>query len=127
MSHFTLLRVRLSDRTPLLKALADLGHAVQPGPIRVRGYQGNSVEADFKITPNNGGFDIGFRQREDGYELVADWWGIRGLRQEVFVQQLRQRYAYHSACEALTAEGFALVEEETRADGTLRLVLRRAV
>ncbi|MFM9087791.1 MAG: DUF1257 domain-containing protein, partial [Cyanobium sp.] len=37
------------------------------------------------------------------------------------------RYAYHAAREALTAEGFALVEEEQQQDGSLHLVLRRAV
>lgn len=127
MSHFTTLRTRLIDTQHLLKALTDLGHTVQQGPVKVNGYQGQTIQADFKIATDQSGYDIGFRRGEDGYELLADWWGIHGINQQDFVRQLQQRYAYHSAREALTAEGFALVEEEQQQDGSLHLVLRRAV
>jgi hypothetical protein len=127
MSHFTTIRTRLMEASHLLKALADLGHPVQKGPVSVKGYGRMHTTVAFKISGGNPGEEIGFRPGDGGYELVADWWGIRGLKREEFLRQLHQRYAWHAAQEALTAEGFALVEEEQHQDGTLHLVLRRAV
>lgn len=127
MSHFTTIRTRLVSASHLSKALADLGHTVQHGPVTVNGYSGNTTKADLKIATSSSSYDIGFRRHGDTYELVADWWGIRGIEQNSFLRQLNQRYAYHAAQEALTAEGFTLVEEEQQQDGTLHLVLRRSV
>ncbi|MFN9545765.1 MAG: DUF1257 domain-containing protein [Cyanobacteriota bacterium] len=127
MSHFTTIRTRIVDCRYLKQSLADLGHAVQQGPVTVNGYQHNTTEADFKIATGNPSYDIGFRRQGECYELVADWWGIRGINRDDFVRQLHQRYAYHAARETLSAEGFSLVEEERQPDGTLHLVLRRAV
>ncbi|QPN56994.1 DUF1257 domain-containing protein [Synechococcus sp. CBW1107] len=129
MSHFTTIRTRVVEASHLQKALVDLGYTVQHGPITVNGYQGNTTKADLKIATASKGYDIGFRRTNsnDGYELVADWWGIRGIEQKDFVRQLHQRYAYHAAQEALIAEGFSLVEEGQQQDGTLHLVLRRSI
>ncbi|MCT0198265.1 DUF1257 domain-containing protein [Synechococcus sp. CS-1325] len=127
MSHFTTIRTRLMEASYLHMALVDLGHTVQHGPVTVNGYQGNTTTADLKIITSNSSYDIGFQNTTAGFELVADWWGIRGIEQTSFLRQLHQRYAYHAAQEALIAEGFSLVEEEQQQDGTLHLVLRRSV
>lgn len=127
MSHFTTIRTQLVEAVHLEKALVDLGHTVEQGPVAVKGYLGNTTRADLKIGTADRNYDIGFRRTGSTYELVADWWGIRGIHQESFVRQLTQRYAYHAAQEALLAEGFSLVEEEQQQDGTLHLVLRRSV
>ena len=127
MSHFTTIRTQLVEASYLERALVDLGHTVQRGPVTVNGYQGNTTRADLKIATANKGYDIGFRRNGPSYELVADWWGIKGMGQGDFVKKLTQRYAYHAAKTALKAEGFSLVEEEQQQDGTLHLVLRRSV
>jgi hypothetical protein len=127
MSHFTTIRTRLMEASHLLQALADLGHAVQDGPVWVKGYGRTRTKVAFKISSANPSYEIGFRPGSSGYELVADWWGIRSLNRDDFVRQLNHRYAWHAAQEALTAEGFVLVEEDQRSDGTLHLVMRRAV
>jgi len=127
MSHFTTIRTQLVEASYLERALVDLGHTVQRGPVTVNGYQGNTTRADLKIATANKGYDIGFLRNGPTYELVADWWGIKGMDQGSFVKKLTQRYAYHAAREALKAEGFSLVEEEQQQDGTLHLVLRRSV
>jgi hypothetical protein len=127
MSHFTTIRTQLVEASHLEKALVDLGHTVQHGPVTVNGYQGNTTQAELKIGTANQGYDIGFRRNGTAYELVADWWGIKGIEQGSFVKKLTQRYAYHAAQEALIAEGFCLVEEEQQQDGTIHLVLRRSV
>ena len=127
MSHFTTIRTQLVEASYLERALVDLGHTVQRGPVTVNGYPGNTTRADLKIATADKGYDIGFRRSGPSYELVADWWGINGMDQGSFVKKLTQRYAYHAAQEALKAEGFSLVEEEQQQDGTLHLVLRRSV
>jgi len=127
MSHFTTIRTQLVEASYLERALVDLGHTVQRGPVTVNGYMGNTTRADLKIATANKGYDIGFRRNGPSYELVADWWGINGIDQGSFVKKLTQRYAYHAAQAALKAEGFSLVEEEQQQDGTLHLVLRRSV
>jgi hypothetical protein len=59
--------------------------------------------------------------------MVADWWGIRGIKRDQLVQQLTQRYAYQAARTKLAEQGFELVEEEQQKDGRIHLMLRRTV
>jgi hypothetical protein len=58
---------------------------------------------------------------------VADWWGIRDIKQERFLQQVMQRYACHAARARLEEQGFALVSEEMQQGKRIHLVLRRMV
>ncbi len=125
MSHFTRLQTRLVEPDYLQQALRDLGHEVRQGPVEVQGYLGTRTAVDFLIPSGTRGFDIGFRQGADGHEVVADWWGIKNLEQEVFLQKLTQRYAYHAVRAQLEKQGFALVDEEQTAEAGLRLTLRR--
>jgi len=69
------------------------------------------MSVEIKV-PTKGGSDIGFRRTDSGYEVVADWWGVRGLEQKEFLRQLNHRYAYHAARAKLQEQGFNLVSEE---------------
>lgn len=124
MSHFTSLKTRFVDLAYLRKALEDLGYVAQAGGVAIRGYQGNRTRVDLKIATKNPGYDIGFKQAGDHYELVADWWGIRDLEPESFLQKVTQRYAYHATRAKLEEQGFALVEEK-KEEERIHLVLRR--
>jgi hypothetical protein len=125
MSHFTRIRTRMVEREFLLAALRDLGYVPEEGPVEARGYNGIRTRVQIKVPTRQPGYDIGFRQTDDGYEVVADWYGIRGVEQKDFVQRLHQRYAYHAARARLQEQGFNLVSEENQADGRVHLVLRR--
>ena len=59
--------------------------------------------------------------------MVADWWGIKDINQNKFLQQVSQRYAYHAAKAKLEEQGFSLVSEETQEGERIHLVLRRTV
>src|SRR5262249_29060563 len=83
------------------------------------------TRVEIKVPTRQAGYDIGFRRTEAGYEVVADWYGIRGIEQKDFVRRLQQRYAYHAARARLEEQGFSLVSEESQADGRVHLVLRR--
>jgi len=109
----------------LKKSLEDIGYAYEEGAVNIRGYQGRKTTVEIKINTSSAGYDIGFRPSETGYEVVADWWGIKDVKQEELIQQLTQRYAYHAAIDKLQKQGFDLSSEEVGADGKIHLVLRR--
>jgi hypothetical protein len=115
------------EKEYLQQALADLGYTCQEGPVDIRGYGGNRTRVDLKIATQNRGYDIGFQKAGNAYDVVADWWGIRDIKQEQFLQQVMQRYAYHAARARLEEQGFALVSEEVQQGERIHLVLRRMV
>jgi Protein of unknown function (DUF1257) len=123
MSHFSRVKTRMVERPHLLAALRDLGHTPEEGDVKARGFGFDKARVEIKV-PTKSGYDIGFRRTEQGYEVVADWWGVRGVQQKDFLQKLQQRYAYHAARARLEEQGFSLVSEEQEG-GRIRLVLRR--
>jgi hypothetical protein len=126
MSHFTRVKTRMVQQDHLVAALRDLGHNPQVGDLKARGFLGFlRTKVDVKIPAGTWGFDIGFRHTPDGYEMVADWEGARGIKRNEFLQQLQQRYAYHATRAKLQDQGFDLVAEEKQPDGRIHLVLRR--
>ncbi|MBI3946290.1 MAG: DUF1257 domain-containing protein [Armatimonadetes bacterium] len=125
MSHFTRIKTQMVEKEPLMRALRDLGYAPEEGAVTVRGWGGRRAGVEIRVPTGRLGYDIGFRKVGGAYECVADWWGVRGIRQDRFLQQVTQRYAYHAAREKLEAQGFTLAAEETTADGRIHLVLRR--
>lgn len=94
--------------------------------MRIRGFLGRRTAAELRVPGRDGGYDVGFRKSSDGYEVVADWWGVKGIRQKEFVQQVSQRYGYHAARDKLEQQGFSIVSEEV-AQGKIHLRLRRMV
>ena len=127
MSHFSQIRTKIRNLSSLKAALTDLGVDWKQGPAPVRGYQGITETAEVVIEQPNG-FDIGFRLNPETkqYELVADlqyWeqsWSVDG-----FVNQISQRYAFHTVLEATSKEGFQVTEQKTTDDGAIRLVVQR--
>jgi hypothetical protein len=125
MSHFSRLKTQMIEKEYLLKALEDLGYSYEEGNVTVSGFQGEQTPVDIRI-PMNIGYDIGFRKVRDRYEVIADWWGVTGLKQKEFTNALMQRYAYHVTLAKLESQGFTLVSEETGDRDQIRLVLRRS-
>jgi hypothetical protein len=123
MSHITRIRTRLVDKDILGKALADLNYKVQEGDLKVSGFGTRGESVELKISLPGGG-EIGFRRAPAGYEILADWWRIRGMQEKTFVDRLNQRYAYHATLGKLSEQGFNLVEQEDKS-GRIRLTLRR--
>lgn len=127
MSHFTRVKTQMVERAFLVQALRDLGHEVEEGDVQIRGYAGRKTRVEVKIPTSNRGYDIGFRKDGAVYEMVADWWGIHGIKRDQLVQQLTQRYAYQAARAKLAEQGFELVDEQRQKDGRIHLTLRRTV
>ena len=125
MSHFTKIKTQIAQKEFLLRALKDLGHSYEEGEVKIRGYAGASTAVEVRIPTNSSGYDIGFSKNGDTYEVVADWYGVRGFNRKSFLERLAQRYAYHATKAKLEEQGFAVSAEETQNDGRIHLVLRR--
>ena len=127
MSHFSTIKTELRDRQSLLEALEDLGHGPRQGSLMVRGYRGQTVEAQLAVAQANGA-DIGFRLNPEtgSYELVTDLdlWN-QAVPVERFVAQLSQRYALRTILAASAEAGFELREQTQQQDGTIELVVSR--
>ena len=125
MSHFTKIKTQMVEREYLLQALKDLGYACEEEDAKIGGFGRQRQQVDIKVKTR--GYDIGFRKAGKSYEIVADWWGVRGINRKEFLQQVTQRYAYHAARAKLEERGFTLASEEVQEDGRIHLVLRRMV
>ena len=127
MSHFSTIKTELRDRQSLLEALEDLGHGPRQGSLTVRGYRGQTVEAQLAVAQPNGA-DIGFRLNPEtgSYELVTDLdlWN-QAVPVERFLAQLNQRYALRSILAATAEEGFQVSEQAQHQDGSIELVVTR--
>lgn len=127
MSHFSTIKTELRDRQTLLEALEDLGHGPRQGSLMVRGYRGQTVEAQLAVAQPNGA-DIGFRLNPEtgSYELVTDLdlWN-QAVPVERFLAQLNQRYALRSILAATAEEGFQVSEQAQQQDGSIELVVTR--
>lgn len=127
MSHFTKIRTKLVKREHLLAALRDMNHQPREGKVEIRGYNGQKTDVDVMISTKNPGYDLGFKKTGEEYEIVADWYGIKDINPEQFLNQINQRYAYHAVKSRMEEQGFEVVEEENQQDKTIHLTVRRMV
>ncbi|HEY9737341.1 MAG TPA: DUF1257 domain-containing protein [Trichocoleus sp.] len=127
MSHFSQIKTKIRNLESLQAALTDLGTDWKSGPVEVRGYQGQTQVADVVIEQNNG-YDIGFRRNSatNEYELVADlqYWQ-QPLTVDGFLNQVTQRYAFHTVINESSKQGFQISEQQVNNDGSIRLVVQR--
>ena len=127
MSHLSRIKTTMVEKEFLLKALEESGYSCETGSnLSVKSYDGERVNVDIKIRGKLFSSAIGFQKKENGYECVADWWGVRGISKKDFLQKVKQRYAYHAALTKLEAQGFSLVSEDLEEGKRIHLKLRRA-
>lgn len=124
MSHFSRIQTQMVDKKYILQALKDMGFSYQEGDQQVSGFGGQKTAVDIRI-PLKLSYDVGLRKKGSAYELVADWFGVKGIKQKDFTDRLMQRYAYHATRAKLEDQGFDMVEEEVAETGQIRIVLRR--
>jgi hypothetical protein len=125
MSHFSTIKTQIRNLTSLKSALSDLGMDWKTGPRSVRGYQGQTRNAEVVLEQENN-YDVGFSWNGQEYELVADlqYWQ-QPLSVEGFLQRVTQRYAYHTVVEEANKQGFEVAQQQKNEDGSIRLVVQR--
>lgn len=128
MSHFTQIKTKITDLECLKSALEDLHYSYAEGDVKVSAWRGRAEKVDL-VVDTGAPYGIGFKKNEDGlYEVVADWWGVQtrtGISQQRFLARLNQRYAYHKVLTEVRNRGFTVAEDETMADNTIKLVVRK--
>jgi hypothetical protein len=124
VSHFTRLRTRLVDEALVKAALESMGYSVLPVGHGVDGWLGATTNADFKVKLKGTKHEVGFVRGREGFEVVADWYGVP-LKRDDFIRQLTRTYAVDATKAALAQDGYQLEEETSERDGTVRLVLTR--
>ena len=126
MSHFSTVKTQLRKKAPLLKALQTLGY-VPLNQTMVRGYRGQTIEADLAVkTPNGGNIGFRFNPSNKTYELVTDldlW--KEAVPLERFVSQLTQNYALNTVLSTAAEEGFEVTQQKNNQDGSIELVVTR--
>ncbi len=129
MSHFTTVQTKIKDLVALKAALKDLGYSFTEAEqgVEVRGYLGQKELAEMSIHASKT-YDVGVKKTVDGYELVADWWGVettRGVTQEAFVKAVTQRYAYHKVLSEVARRGYTIETDEVSTDQTISITVRK--
>lgn len=137
MSHFSKITTRIRNKQYLIDALKRLNYQVEVGQLKCRGYNGNQSDVEILIKLTNNNYNLGFRRSGEYYELIADWYGIKGfssdnllssLENEIMLieNKIKQKYAYEATIKTLKEQGFDLVEDTTE-NGEIHLQLRRLV
>lgn len=114
MSHFSSIKTQIRNLESLQASLNNLGIEWKNGPSTVRGYQGQTTQAQIVIEQENN-YDIGFAWNGQEYELVADlqyWqqpWTVDG-----FLQRVTQGYALHTVLQESSKQGFSVTEQQKK-------------
>lgn len=122
MSKFVKVSTQLREVALVKKALDDLKLTYREHARFVHVWSGFSGAVPLVV--QGPGVTIGLRDKEDGtLEVLADDMHMGRVRP--LMQQIQQRYAYHSVVAATAAAGFDLVEETVGKDNVIRLTVRR--
>jgi hypothetical protein len=120
----------IREREQLLATLRDLHYQHQTSPnqandLLVRGYSGNQERAEVVVNTGSA-YDIGFQKKADGYEVVADWWGVQNntqIKQNTFIQQINRQYAYNVIRDQIREQDLIMEEERTLENGDVIITL----
>lgn len=130
MSHWTKIKLQLTDEKILEKALTRMGLKVETGTFKVSQY-GTTEEASIRV--DNA---VGFQKQKDGtYSMIGDFYHARSNpklygyynQSEKFQQELNAAYGIEDAKQKLEdlGLGFEITENEEGLigkDGMIRMV-----
>ena len=127
MSHFSTIKTQLKEAKPLVKALNNLGYSINQEEKFVKGYRGKFTAVDISMNLP-GDTKVGFKWNTNSksYELVADLdlWKFE-LPVERFISKVTQMYAYQTIISKTEEDGYQLVEQKNKNDGSIELVLTK--
>ena len=122
MSHFTNVRVQIKSAKDIIECLTEMGYQVI-NVKTVKGYGNTKQLVDFAVKTQ--GYDIGFRRNEEGvFEILADWWGVKGVTEKEFVSSLCVAYAEKKVKRFAQRRGFRVTDETTELGKQFLLVKR---
>ncbi len=127
MSHFSTIKTQLKEADSLIKALDNLGYNINQEEKFVKGYRGKFTAVDISMNLP-GDTKVGFKwnNNSNAYELVTDLdlWKFE-LPVERFISKVTQMYAYQTIITKTKEDGYQIVEQKNKNDGSIELVLTK--
>ena len=127
MSHFSTIKTKLKEAEPLIKALNSLGYLINQEEKFVKGYRGKFTAVDISMNLP-GETKVGFKwdNNSNAYELVTDLdlWKFE-IPVERFISKVTQMYAYQTIISKTKEDGYQIVEQKNKNDGSIELVLTK--
>ena len=127
MSHFSTIKTQLKEAKPLIKALNQLGYVSSQENKFIKGYKGKFTAVDISIDlPDDTKVGFKWDKNSNSYELVTDLdlWKFN-LPVERFISKITQMYAYNVIISKTEEDGYQIVEEQNKNDGSIELVLTK--
>ena len=127
MSHFSTIKTQLKDADPLIKALNKLGYIINEEEKFIKGFRGKFTAVDISMNLP-GETKVGFKwdNNSNTYELVTDLdlWKFE-IPVERFISKVTQMYAYQTIISKTIEDGYQIVEQKNKNDGSIELVLTK--
>ena len=127
MSHFSTIKTQLKESEPLILALNNLGYTINQEEKFVKGYKGKFTAVDISMNLP-GDTKVGFKwdNNSNAYELVTDLdlWKFE-IPVERFISKVTQMYAYQTIISKTKEDGYQIVEQKNKNDGSIELVLTK--
>ena len=127
MSHFSTIKTQLKESEPLIKALDNLGFTINQEEKFIKGYRGKFTAVDISINMP-GDTKVGFKwdHNSNTYELVTDLdlWKFE-IPVERFISKVTQMYAYQTIISKTKEDGYQIVEQKNKNDGSIELVVTK--
>ena len=127
MSHFSTIKTQIRKAKPLIEALNQLGYTINQEEKFVKGYKGKFTAVDISMNLP-GDTKVGFKwdNNSNAYELVTDLdlWKFE-IPIERFISKVTQMYAYQTIISKTKEDGYQIVEQENKNDGSIELVLTK--
>ena len=127
MSHFSTIKTQLKESEPLIKALKNLGYTINQEEKFVKGYRGKFTAVDISMNlPSDTKVGFKWDKNSNAYELVTDLdlWKFE-IPVERFISKVTQMYAYHTIISKTNEDGYQVVEQKNKNDGSIELVLTK--
>ena len=127
MSHFSTIKTQLKESEPLINALSSLGFSINQEEKFVKGYRGKFTAVDISMNLP-GDTKVGFKwdNNSNAYELVTDLdlWKFE-IPVERFISKVTQMYAYNTIISKTKEDGYQIVEQKNKNDGSIELVVTK--
>ena len=127
MSHFSTIKTQLKEAEPLITALNNLGYIINQEENFVKGYRGKITAVDISLNlPSDTKVGFKWDNNSNSYELVADLdlWKFE-IPVERFIAKVTQSYAYETIISKTKKDGYQIVEQKNKNDGSIELVLTK--